>query len=237
LINDDAAYTVIDVVGGGREPQAVAESNATAPTAITRVSSLFIASDHTDPTQRCERRPDRLAIRLRPNHRRSTSRTLAYVLGHSHVELRAMPRGAERTAWRLRIAHLALLGQGIVIGVLGGFALAWSMANLPFGPDGSPILGLTLTPLHGALLVAGGALATLACLGRWTTVGFAAIAAGGWIALTIVCAIEAAHHAPGVLGFDPHDTVLYAALGVYNLALFTWLAPLLLPSARSGARR
>lgn len=148
-----------------------------------------------------------------------------------------MPRGAERKTSRLRIAHLALLGQGIVIGVLGGFALAWSMANLPFGPDGSPILGLTVTPLHGALLVAGGALATLACLSRWTTVGFAAIAAGGWTALTIVCAIQAARHAPGVLGFDPHDTVLYGALGVYNLALFTWLAPLLLPSARSGARR
>lgn len=148
-----------------------------------------------------------------------------------------MPRGTERTTSRLRIAHLALLGQGIVIGVLGGFALAWSMANVPFGPNGSPILGLTVTPLHGALLVAGGALATLACLGRWTTVGFAAIAAAGWTALTIVCAIEAAHHTPGVLGFDTHDTVLYGALGLYNLALFTWLAPLALPSARSGARR
>jgi hypothetical protein len=91
--------------------------------------------------------------------------------------------------------------------------------------------------LHGALLLAGGALATLACLGRWATVGFAAIATAAWTALTIVCAIEAAHHAPGVLGFDPHDTVLYGALGVYNLALFTWLVPLLLPSARSGERR
>lgn len=151
--------------------------------------------------------------------------------------LRVRPQGAQRTTSRLRIAHLALLGQGIVIGVLGGFALAWSMANLPFGPDGSPILGLTVTPLHGALLLAGGALATLACLGRWATVGFAAIATAAWTALTIVCAIEAAHHAPGVLGFDPHDTVLYGALGVYNLALFTWLVPLLLPSARSGERR
>ena len=144
---------------------------------------------------------------------------------------------AEHRTSRLRIAHLALLGQGIVIGVLGGFAVAWSMANLPFGPDGSPILGLTVTPLHGALLLAGGALATLACLGRRTTIAFAAIAALGWTTLTVVCAVEAAHHAPGVLGFDPHDTLVYGALGVYNLALFTWLAPLLLPNARSGARR
>jgi hypothetical protein len=148
-----------------------------------------------------------------------------------------MPRGAERTKFtdrredrttaRFRIAHLALLCQGIVIGVLGGFAIAWSMANLPFGPDGSPVLGLSVTPLHGALLLTGGALATLACLGRWTTVGFAALAAAAWVTLTVVCAVEAAHHAPGVLGFDPRDTLVYGALGVYNLALFTWLAPIL----------
>lgn len=122
---------------------------------------------------------------------------------------------------------MALLGQGVVIGVFGGFAVAWSMADLPFGPDGSPILGLSVTPLHGALLVAGGALAILACLGRRTTIGFAAMATGGWGTLTIVCAVEAAHHSPGMLGFDPRDTLLYGALGVYNLALFTWLAPLL----------
>jgi hypothetical protein len=211
-----------------------------------RVNPLLISSDNTDrtewadnaiPLSRCEQRTDRLAIRLRLIHRRWRHRTLGDVLGHGRVGLEAMAPAAARapstdgraarTRSRFRIAHLALLGQGIVIGVLGGFAVAWSMANLPFGPDGSPILGLTVTPLHGALLLAGGALATLACLGRWTTVGFAALAAGGWATLTVVCAIEAAHHAPGVLGFDPRDTLLYGALGVYNLALFTWLAPIL----------
>jgi hypothetical protein len=143
---------------------------------------------------------------------------------------------AERARSRFRIAHVALLGQGIVIGVLGGFAVAWSMANLPFGPEGSPILGLSVTPWHGGLLLTGGALATLACLGRWTTVGFAAIAAGGWATLTIVCAVEAARHAPGVLGFDARDTLLYGALGIYNFALFTWLAPTLRKQRSGGLR-
>lgn len=140
----------------------------------------------------------------------------------------------ERAARRFRIAHVALLGQGLVIGILGGFALAWSMANLRFGPEGMPILGLAVTPLHGGLLMAGGSLAILACLGRWTTLGFSAIAAGGWVTLTIVCAVEAAHHVPGILGFDPRDTFLYGVLGAYNLALCLWLAPLLSKRSRTA---
>jgi hypothetical protein len=132
----------------------------------------------------------------------------------------------EHATSRFRIARIALLGQGLAIGVVGGFALAWSMAaNLRFGLEGIPVLGLAVTPLHGGLLMAGGALAILACLGRWTTVGFSAIAAGGWATLTIVCAVEAAHHAPGLLGFDPRDTLLYGVLGAYNLVLCIWLAP------------
>ncbi|MET0474990.1 MAG: hypothetical protein ABW001_10160 [Mycobacterium sp.] len=147
----------------------------------------------------------------------------------------AMAPAPDRTTSRFRVAHLALLGQGLVIGNLGGFALAWSMADLRFGPEGTPILGLTVTPLHGGLLMAGGSLAVLACLGRWTTLGFSLIAAGGFVTLTIVCAVEAAHHTPGILGFDPRDTLLYGVLGIYNLALCTWLAPTLSRKPEVGA--
>jgi hypothetical protein len=150
-------------------------------------------------------------------------------------------RRLHHTALRFRMAHIALLGQGLAIGVVGGFALAWSMAaNLRFGLEGIPVLGLTVTPLHGGLLMAGGALAVLACLGRWTTIGFAAIATVAWATLTVVCAVEAAHHAPGLLGFDPRDTLLYGVLGVYNLALCILLAPTVgmgWRSARSGSPR
>lgn len=152
--------------------------------------------------------------------------------GSTEAELaRSTEREPGRAARRFRVAHLALLGQGLVIGILGGFALAWSMANLHFGPEGTPILGLSVTPLHGGLLMACGSLAVLACLGRWTTLAFSVIAAAGWTGLTIVCAIGAAHHAPGVLGFDPRDTLLYGVLGAYDLIVFA-----LLLSARSALR-
>lgn len=135
--------------------------------------------------------------------------------------------------FRFRVAHVALLGQGLALGILGGFALAWSMANLHFGPEGAPILGLTVTPLHGGVLMASGALAVLACLGRWTTAAFCAIAAACWLTLTVVCAVEAERHAPGVLGFDPTDTLLYAVLGAYNVVLTACLIPVLVAERRT----
>ena len=203
----------------------------------------------------CEQRRDRLAISLRRSHQRARTGKLVHMLGHRDVIPQAMPAApqtpqftpapsrphrerasggesapqaqGERANSRFRIAHLALLGQGLAIGVLGGVAVAWSMANLRFGTEGMPLLGLAVTPLHGGLLLMGGALAVLACLGRWTTIGFSAIAAAGWAVLTVVCAVEASRHAPGVLGFDPRDTLLYGVLGVYNLLVCIWLAPTL----------
>lgn len=137
------------------------------------------------------------------------------------------PGLAERTRTRFRIAQVALVVQGLLIGVLGGVSLAWSMANLRFGTEGIPIFFLLVTPAHGGLLLTGGALAVLACLGRWTTVGFSVIAAASWATLTVVCAIECSRHIPGALGFDAHDTLLYAALAAYNLAVCLLLAPAL----------
>jgi|KBSSwiStaDraftv2_1062776.scaffolds.fasta_scaffold00866_6 hypothetical protein len=126
---------------------------------------------------------------------------------------------------RFRIAHLALLAQGLVTGVLGGIALAWSMANPGFANEGIPIFGLTVTPLQGGVFLVGAALAVLACLARWTTVAFSATAATGWTALAIVSGVEAARHLPGVLGFDPRDTLLYAVLAAYNIAVCIALVP------------
>jgi hypothetical protein len=135
---------------------------------------------------------------------------------------------AGRAQSRFRLAHLALLAEGLAVGVLGGVALAWSMANLRFSAEGTPLCGLKLTPLHGGLLMANGVLAVLVCLGRWPTVAFSAVATGGWATLAIVCAVRTAQQAPGMLGFDARDTVFDAALGAYNLAVCIWLAPILL---------
>jgi hypothetical protein len=176
---------------------------------------------------------------LRFNHRRHPGRKLDDVVEHGYAIRQAkqpMPRReapVPSARLRFRIAHIALLGQGLALGILGGFALAWSMANLRFGPEGAPILGLTVTPCHGGLLLISGAVAVLACLSRWTTAAFCAIAAAGWLTLTVICAVEAERHAPGALGFDPTDTLVYAALGAYNLVLTACLVPVLLAKRRS----
>jgi hypothetical protein len=116
-----------------------------------------------------------------------------------------------------RVGQGLLLVEGLALGVLGGVALAWTMGFTRFGADGIPMLGLKVTPLHAGLLLAMGALALLACLGRRTPFIFSALTACGWAALTVVCAHNVAHHAPGVLGFDPRDNLFYGALSAYNL--------------------
>jgi hypothetical protein len=126
---------------------------------------------------------------------------------------------AESARARFRLAHLALLAQGLAIGVLGGVALACSIANIRIRAEGTPLLGLALTPLHGGLLIANGALALLACLGRWPTIAFSAVAAGTWATFAVVCAQRTARHTPGVFGFDARDTVFDAGLAMYNLAV------------------
>jgi hypothetical protein len=133
-------------------------------------------------------------------------------------------REGEGGRLRFRAGQGLLLVEGLALGVLGGVALAWSMGFTRFGADGMPMLGLKVTPLHAGLLLTAGALALLACLGRRTAFVFSALAACGWAALAIVCALEVAHHTPGVLGFDPRDSLFYGALSAYNLVTALFLA-------------
>jgi hypothetical protein len=131
---------------------------------------------------------------------------------------------AEEEQLSSRAGQGLLMVEGLLIGVLGGVALAWSMGYTRFGADGMPMLGLKVTPLHAGLLLIAGTLALLACLGRRTALIFSALTAFGWAALTIVCANNVAHHAPGVLGFDPRDSFLYGVLSAYNLVTSLLLA-------------
>jgi hypothetical protein len=129
-----------------------------------------------------------------------------------------------RNTRRFQLGRGLLIAEGLGLGVLGGVALAWSVVYIRFGADGIPMLGLKVTPVHAALLLTVGALALLASLGRWSAFIFSVLTACGWAALTIVCAMQVAHHAPGALGFDPRDRLLYAALGAYNLVTSICLA-------------
>jgi hypothetical protein len=144
----------------------------------------------------------------------------------SHIRLAAGTVAAPAEAERLRsrAGRGLLVIEGLVIGVLGGVALAWSMGYARFGADGMPMLGLKVTPSHAGLLLIVGTLALLACLGRRSALVFSALTAFGWAALTVVCAFKVAHHTPGVLGFDPRDSLLYGVLSAYNLVTSLLLA-------------
>jgi hypothetical protein len=133
-------------------------------------------------------------------------------------------RPAEDDRLSSRAGQGLLMVEGLVIGVLGGVALAWSMGYTRFGADGIPMLGLKVTPPHAGLLLIVGTLALLACLGRRTALTFSTLTGFGWAALTFVCASNVAHHAPGVLGFDPRDSFVYGVLSAYNLVTSVLLA-------------
>ena len=124
---------------------------------------------------------------------------------------------AEDEHLQSRAGRGLLLVEGLVIGVLGGVALAWSMGYNRFSPDGIPMLGLKVTPSHAGLLLIAGTLALLACLGRRSALVFSVLTACGWATLTVVCILNVARHAPGMLGFDAADTFLYGGLSAYNL--------------------
>jgi hypothetical protein len=130
----------------------------------------------------------------------------------------AATSATEHERLRSRAGRGLLLVEGLVIGVLGGVALAWSMGFTRFSPDGFPVLGLKVTPSHAGLLLIAGTLAVLACLGRRTALAFSVFTACGWAVLTVICALNVSRHAPGPLGFDPGDSFLYGGLSVYNLA-------------------
>ena len=138
--------------------------------------------------------------------------------------------GPERL--RSRAGRGLLTVEGLLIGVLGGVALASSMGYARFDADGMPMLGLKVTPPHAALLLVAGALALLACLGHRSALIFSALTAFGWAVLAVICTLKVADHAPGVLGFDPRDSFLYGALSAYNL-----VTSLLLTLAVVKARR
>jgi hypothetical protein len=143
-----------------------------------------------------------------------------------HISIAPLKRGS--------LGQALLLVEGLTVGVLGGVALAWSMSHTRFGADGIPMLGLKLTPWHGALLLGVGAGAVLACVGRRAALVFSGLTAGGWAVLAVVCALAVTHHAPGALGFDFRDSVFYGVLGVYNL--ITWIC-LAAAVSRTGSVR
>ncbi len=121
-----------------------------------------------------------------------------------------------------RTGRIFLLLQGILIGALGAVAAGWAIASSPESA-GVALLGLRITLLHSAVLLAYGALACLVSLSRRAALWFTALAASLGFAMVIVSAAAAYYDAPGPMGFDLRDTLLYAVLAAYNTGLVMWL--------------
>ena len=118
-----------------------------------------------------------------------------------------------------------VLAEGVVVGALGIAGILTSAA-LPHSPAiGAAVVGLALTSAHGGLLLGFGVLAVVSAVRRRTAVMLTASATVVFFVLVIIASVAAAHAAPGPLGFDACDIVLYAVIAAVNLGLLMWLIP------------
>lgn len=122
-----------------------------------------------------------------------------------------------------RSGRLFLLSQGVLIGILGAVAVSWVIASPVAESARIPVLGFRFSLLQGVILVGYGILGCVASRSRRAALWFTALAATLGFALIIPCAVAATHHAPGPLGFDLRDMLLYAVLAAYNIGLLMWL--------------
>jgi hypothetical protein len=120
-----------------------------------------------------------------------------------------------------------LLGEGVLLVLLGCWGLASNAAHPHAGPAGAPVaVVLSLTAAHSGLLLGGGIVAVLATVRRRPTVIVTGAATLGLMLLfTIGVTAATAGPTPGPLGLDLRDAVLHAVLLMANLALLIWLLP------------
>ena len=122
-----------------------------------------------------------------------------------------------------RSGRILLLSQGLLIGILGATALGWAIVSASAEQARIPLLDFGFSLLQGTVLLGYGTLAGLASAFRPAALWFTGLAAALWFALIIICAVAALHHAPGPLGFDLRDMLLYAVLAACNTGLVMWL--------------
>jgi hypothetical protein len=125
---------------------------------------------------------------------------------------------------RWRTGRRFLVAEGVIVGAFGGIGLAWAMAGAGTPPSaGVAFLGLNIAVVQAATLLGFGVLAVIAALSRCAGVIFTGLAAMAWLVLMILCTDAAVHRAPGAMGFDLRDSLVYAALTACNFGVYTWL--------------
>jgi peptidoglycan/LPS O-acetylase OafA/YrhL len=87
------------------------------------------------------------------------------------------------------------------------------------------VAGVPLTSPLSAVMLAIAVCAASAMIHRRAAKLFTAGVSTAAVALTVICAVAAAHHDPGPLGFTAPAVLMWAAVFSYNLALLMWLLP------------
>lgn len=133
-----------------------------------------------------------------------------------------------RVRWdpgRFRSGRWFLLAEGVLVAAFGAAGLVSAALHPHAGPTGTPVLGLTSTPTHSAILLVLGLLAVAAVLHRRAAVTVTALSAVAYTMLLFVGSVATARTKPTPLGFHAADIVLHGVLAVVNLALLMWLIP------------
>lgn len=136
-----------------------------------------------------------------------------------------------------RSGRWVILGEGVLVAVLGIWGLVAGAAHPDAVRDGAPVLMLNLTTVHSAILLGFGVVAALAMAQRRAAVIVTGVGTVGFLLLFAIGTVAAIRSAPGPLGFDLGDSVLNAMLMALNLALFMWLVANSLEGPRWVPRR
>ena len=122
-----------------------------------------------------------------------------------------------------RNARWLLGAEALVAGMLGLTGLIGVFRVAPH--DRFPVAGLVLTPILSWVVLGIAAAAVAAMLYRWLALLLTGVLSASALALVVISAVGAAHHAPGPLGFTGAAILLWAVVFCYNLAVGMWLAP------------
>lgn len=130
-----------------------------------------------------------------------------------------------------------LLADGVLVSALGIAGLISAVLHPHAGPTGAPVLGLSTTPAHSAILLVFGLAAIGATAKRRAAVIVTALSAIAYFMLLFFGSVATARAKPTPLGFHAADIVLHGVLGVVSLGLLMWFIPDELGDEVWGPRR
>lgn len=126
---------------------------------------------------------------------------------------------------RFRSGRWLVLVEGLLVCAFGIAGLVSARLHPHAGTTGAPVLGLSSTPAHSAILLALGVVAIVAAGVRRAAITVTALSAVAYLLLVFVTSVATARSKPTLLGFHAADIVLHGVLAVVNLALLMWLIP------------